>query len=412
MKHDNYQTLLTATLILIILTSYSYAADPGHAAERIASGTFESGNYTFPDSVNISRGLEVAKGTLYVHPNNSLVGIGTTSPGRTLDVNGLVRSRSSFETTETDGTRNGLMTTYKAVTGSGTDRSTVIFAESVAGQSTAVHIMTNGSATSRFMVDDSGNVGIGTTAPSYLLETARSTIGANLSGVLYVNGTSGNVGINTTNPKVKLEVAGSINATNGGRIEGIGSVPSGMIAFFAGSACPSGWTEYTAARGRAIVGLVASGTAAGTVGTALTDKQDKTHTHTGPSHTHTYSTVIAHTHSVDPPSTTSSSGGSHSHGITDSGHTHSIMASRSSASGSETGDGFALGNYITSGASTTGIIINADGSHTHTTDITSFTSDSTGSASGTTAADGTGATGTAATSNVIPYIQLIACQAP
>lgn len=56
------------------------------------------------------------------------------------------------------------------------------------------------------------------------------------------------------------------------------SVPSGTIAYQSGS-CPTGWTEVIAARGRMIVGLPSGGTSAGTVGTALTDLQDKTHTH-------------------------------------------------------------------------------------------------------------------------------------
>ncbi len=38
-----------------------------------------------------------------------------------------------------------------------------------------------------------------------------------------------------------------------------------------------------------MVGLPLSGTLAGTVGTALTNLEDRTHTHTGPSHTHSVS---------------------------------------------------------------------------------------------------------------------------
>ncbi len=68
-------------------------------------------------------------------------------------------------------------------------------------------------------------------------------------------------------------------------------VPTNLIAYISNATAPTGWSEYTAARGRAIVGLPASGTNAGTVGTALTDQQDKTHTHT-------YNTVIAHTHGI------------------------------------------------------------------------------------------------------------------
>lgn len=64
------------------------------------------------------------------------------------------------------------------------------------------------------------------------------------------------------------------------------AVPANLVAYITGGAAPTGWSEYTAARGRMIVGLPSGGTDAGTIGTALTDLQDKTHTHTGPSHTH------------------------------------------------------------------------------------------------------------------------------
>jgi hypothetical protein len=68
-------------------------------------------------------------------------------------------------------------------------------------------------------------------------------------------------------------------------------VPSNLVAYRAsGESTPSGWSEYTSARGRMIVGLPSGGTDGGTVGTALTNVQDKTfsnsHTHTGPSHSH------------------------------------------------------------------------------------------------------------------------------
>lgn len=67
-------------------------------------------------------------------------------------------------------------------------------------------------------------------------------------------------------------------------------VPKGLIAYTASSSAPTGWAEYTAARGRCIVGVPSGGTLAGTVGTALTNQQNKTHSHTGPSHTHPQNT--------------------------------------------------------------------------------------------------------------------------
>lgn len=70
------------------------------------------------------------------------------------------------------------------------------------------------------------------------------------------------------------------------------SIPANLIAHTTATSAPTGWAEYTAGRGRVIVGTPASGTHAGTVGTALTNLQD-------PTHTHTYTDVIAHTHSID-----------------------------------------------------------------------------------------------------------------
>ena len=61
----------------------------------------------------------------------------------------------------------------------------------------------------------------------------------------------------------------------------LSGVPQYLVAHRTGTSVPSGWTEETAWRGFVIVGLVGSGTAAGTVGTAFTNVQDKTHTHLG-----------------------------------------------------------------------------------------------------------------------------------
>ena len=56
-----------------------------------------------------------------------------------------------------------------------------------------------------------------------------------------------------------------------------------LVAYTSAGSALSGWTEYTAARGLFIVALVSGGVNLGTVGTALTNQQDVTHTHSVPS---------------------------------------------------------------------------------------------------------------------------------
>ncbi len=65
---------------------------------------------------------------------------------------------------------------------------------------------------------------------------------------------------------------------------GSGSVPAGTIAAFALTACPSGWTEYTAARGRFLRGIDngAGNDPSGTRAPGATQADDfKSHTHPG-----------------------------------------------------------------------------------------------------------------------------------
>src|SRR6187402_3579631 len=80
------------------------------------------------------------------------------------------------------------------------------------------------------------------------------------------------------------------------------AVPKGAISFFAGKKCPSGWKDYSAAAGRYIVGVPDGGKARTTVGTALSDGENRV--------------VGQHTHVVDDPG--------HLHAVNDPGHVHGI----------------------------------------------------------------------------------------
>ena len=153
-------------------------------------------------------------------------------------------------------------------------------------------------------------------------------------------------------------------------------VPSAMIAFTAG-ACPAGWSEYTAARGFAIVGLQSGGTAAGTVGTALTNLQDKSVTPTFAGDA--FTGVINHTHPV-----------------TDPGHTHLTQRYPTTTGGSS---GFTVDTSM-SGT----LADNTLPTKTNTTGVTT-----TNPAGGVASITPSGTVSAVTTSSVMAYIQLRAC---
>jgi hypothetical protein len=72
---------------------------------------------------------------------------------------------------------------------------------------------------------------------------------------------------------------------------GGGGAPAGAVLFFDLASCPAGWSAYANAQGRYVVGLNPGGALAATVGTALTDQQNRatgqhSHTITDPGHSH------------------------------------------------------------------------------------------------------------------------------
>lgn len=152
-------------------------------------------------------------------------------------------------------------------------------------------------------------------------------------------------------------------------------IPSGLIALFSGD-CPTGWTEYTAARGRFLVGVPLGGTNASATGTALTNLGARTITD-----------VPSHLHAIDPPATVSGTSGNHSHGPPADGKADAYVV-YDNAAGYVWG---ASGGTAFSASVNTG----AAGSHGHTTDIAQFDSASTGSAS---------------VDVTMPYIQLRCCE--
>jgi hypothetical protein len=94
------------------------------------------------------------------------VGIGTTGPGVALDVNGTIRTRTGVFQLNDGTTTGGGLYFHKAITGSGSSLEPALFAEGTG----KLHFMTGGSATTKMLIDQNGNVGIGTTSPGEKLD--------------------------------------------------------------------------------------------------------------------------------------------------------------------------------------------------------------------------------------------------
>ena len=102
----NYIVVLLFVLLMAAFPILASAADPGHGAASISAGTFEAGNFTFPNwlsilgtlnatTMNPNINLTVDSGTLFVDAGNNKVGIGTTTPKNTLDVVGDINATST-----------------------------------------------------------------------------------------------------------------------------------------------------------------------------------------------------------------------------------------------------------------------------------------------------------------------------
>ncbi len=173
-------------------------------------------------------------------------------------------------------------------------------------------------------------------------------------------------------------MSGVVNST--GAVSGIvgkGGLANVITYRASGTSTPTGFSEYTTARGRVICGMPGSGTDGGTVGTALTNAQDKSksiaHTHTGASHTHTQPT---HAHQL-PYHPSSGYADPDAFGASSSfTHTEKYSTSSNVGAGSRT-------------------LTNTDGG-----DATGATTPSTSSAMSTNA--------TVVTSDILAYIQLMA----
>ena len=208
-----------------------------------------------------------------------------------------------------------------------------------------------------------GLVGIGTDNPQAALDVVgkvRSTgleVNSTTEGALLprmttvqrdaiTNKVEGLLIYNTETKQLEIYSDGAWKASSGGG----DSLPKGTIAFFNLSTCPSGWTEKTELKGRYPVGLPSPGTLGQSVGTPLTNGENR-------------------------------SVGQHSHGVTDPGHSHTIRPNG--------GDTRYSGNTWGYGDSNWGVPVYGTSPST-----TGLSIQNSGSVAGTNA----------------PYLQLLACE--
>jgi hypothetical protein len=239
-------------------------------------------------------------------------------------------------------------------------------------------------------------------------------------------------GVLTTASTIDADTLDGIDSTGfspSAHVHDVG-VPSGAVMFFNLASCPTGWSALAAAEGRAVVGLPASGTLAGTHGMQLTDLQPRTIADL-PAHVHsvdpanqsvTLVSESSHTHTTNPGSFfTSASEGIHGHTNTssDGDHDHFLTMRNGGIS-----SGYLQGADPGGASYSSRTPISTDGDHTHSVSpdgsshmhqidvpstATSSNSGHSHSASFNMSPFDSESTGVAAVDVTMPYIQLLVC---
>lgn len=159
-------------------------------------------------------------------------------------------------------------------------------------------------------------------------------------------------GLTVTNTGVTSVAGGtgiSVSASTGSVTISQTVIPAGTAMLFYQAAAPTGWTQYTGVNDRAL--RVVSGSGGGSGGTTA------------------YSTYFNGSFSVGSTAITEAQMPSHTHGITDPGHSHSYITITGGAPGGLAGGPYNPQVSSNTGAATTGITIDSAGSstgHTHT----------------------------------------------
>jgi hypothetical protein len=210
--------LLTAVLLALLIAPLALAApNPGHDPAELGPGTFGPGDFAFNGSLRVENTTNVT--IFYVNTSSGRVGINTTYPVRTLDVNGTVHIGNGTSSAGTvvniaGGTSNQVnigawnSTNWGLLLGYGNGALTGNYH----GVNAAALINVNAgplylgtSNLQRFAIDSAGNVGINTTTPNQLLHVNGS---ANITTYLYVP----NVVVGAQNNRGVVSIEGNATA--------------------------------------------------------------------------------------------------------------------------------------------------------------------------------------------------------
>jgi hypothetical protein len=184
---------------------------PGQGADFLLTATAAS-NYGGAGAFRIYDYIANAT-RFFIAPNTGNIGIGTTSPGTRLDVGAGAAPRGNYSDVLIGAGGNNAQLEFYGPTRS----SAITHDESMGG----MVFYTNGPTwTPSMLVANTGNVGVGTTAPIHKLDVSGNmTIGSGYTASVSVpsNGliVQGAVGIGTSSPdaQYKLDVAGDVRVS-------------------------------------------------------------------------------------------------------------------------------------------------------------------------------------------------------
>ena len=211
------KTITLLVLTIIILTySFNVFSEVSHTAEEVKPGTFggnfASGNFSFPDSISVTNSVSSSKvciggdcrsvwpsdssdsgwqdtgSSVVLISNTDKVGIGTSSPSYKLDVNGSFRVNNGhlrIKTSVVNPLRINTSYPYNYIELGGGAQNLGLTVNT--GDSSSFFVWNNASGQWRFftrggsasnikmVIEDTGNVGIGTISPSVPLEVYTSS---------------------------------------------------------------------------------------------------------------------------------------------------------------------------------------------------------------------------------------------